>query len=94
MRETAAAPTGPRSRAWSTSSSASRRCEAGAKLLPWRTPRSAPGRSGATALAVLVLLVGAWLLLGVIGHVLSFLFSTLLLVVAIVAVIWALRILL
>ncbi len=47
-----------------------------------------------TVVAVLVLLVMGWLLLGVIGHVLSFLFSTLLLVVAVVAVIWALRILL
>jgi uncharacterized membrane protein len=44
--------------------------------------------------AALVLLVAGWLLLGVIGHVLSFLFSTLLLVLAVVAVIWALRILL
>lgn len=41
----------------------------------------------------MVLVVG-WLLLGVIGHVLSFLFSTVLLVLAIVAVIWALRVLL
>jgi len=49
---------------------------------------------GRTAVAVLVLLVGAWLLLGVIGHVLSFLFSTVLLVLAVVAVIWALRVLL
>jgi hypothetical protein len=53
------------------------------------------GRSfGRTVVAALVLLVGAWLLLGVIVHVLSFLFSTVLLVVAVVAVIWALRILL
>jgi hypothetical protein len=44
--------------------------------------------------AALVFLVAAWLLLGVIGHVLSFLFSTLLLVVAVVAVVWALRVLL
>ena len=44
--------------------------------------------------AALVLLVGAWLLLGVIGHVLSFLFSTVLLVCGVVAVIWALRVLL
>jgi hypothetical protein len=49
---------------------------------------------GRTALAALVFLVAAWLLLGVIVHVLSFLFSTVLLVVAVVAVIWALRILL
>jgi hypothetical protein len=47
-----------------------------------------------TVVAALVFLVAAWLLLGVIVHVLSFLFSTLLLVVAVVAVIWALRILL
>jgi hypothetical protein len=49
---------------------------------------------GRTAVAALVLLVAGWLLLGVIIHVLSFLFSTVLLVVAVVAVIWALRILL
>jgi hypothetical protein len=47
-----------------------------------------------TVVAALVLLVAGWLLLGVIGHVLSFLFSTFLLVVAVVAVIWALRALL
>jgi uncharacterized membrane protein len=47
-----------------------------------------------TVVAALVLLVAGWLLLGVIGHVLSFLFSTLLLVLAVVAVVWALRILL
>jgi hypothetical protein len=53
------------------------------------------GRSfGRTALAALVFLVAAWLLLGVIVHVLSFLFSTVILVVAVVAVVWALRILL
>ncbi|HSZ70560.1 MAG TPA: hypothetical protein VK756_09370 [Solirubrobacteraceae bacterium] len=53
------------------------------------------GRSfGRTVVAALVFLVAAWLLLGVIIHVLSFLFSTLLLVVAVVAVIWALRVLL
>jgi len=49
---------------------------------------------GRTAVAALVFLVAAWLLLGVIVHVLSFLFSTLLLIVAVVAVVWALRILL
>ncbi len=53
------------------------------------------GRSfGRTVVAALVFLVAAWLLLGVIVHVLSFLFSTVLLVVAVVAVIWALRVLL
>jgi len=49
---------------------------------------------GRTAIAALVLLVAGWLLLGVIIHVLSFLFSTVLLVVAVVAVIWALRVIL
>ncbi|MGO9488225.1 MAG: hypothetical protein ACLQBB_04255 [Solirubrobacteraceae bacterium] len=56
------------------------------------TPKT--GSFGRTAVAVLVLLVAAWLLIGVIGHVLSFLFSTLLLVLAVVALIWALRVLL
>ena len=49
------------------------------------------GSFGRTALAVLVLLVAAWLLIGVIGHLLSFIFSTLLLVVAVIAAIWALE---
>lgn len=49
---------------------------------------------GRTVVAALALLVGAWLLLGVIVHVISFLFSTLLLILAVVAVIWALRVLL
>ncbi len=49
---------------------------------------------GRTVVAALVFLVAAWLLLGVIVHVLSFLFSTLILIVAIVAVVWALRVLL
>ncbi len=49
---------------------------------------------GRTVVAALVLLVVGWLLLGVIIHVLSFLFSTVLLVVAVVAVVWALRVLL
>jgi uncharacterized membrane protein len=53
------------------------------------------GRSfGRTVLAALVFLVAAWLLLGVVVHVLSFLFSTFLLIVAVVAVVWALRVLL
>ncbi|HEY4812187.1 MAG TPA: hypothetical protein VIH71_14125 [Solirubrobacteraceae bacterium] len=47
-----------------------------------------------TAIAALVFLVAAWLLLGVIIHIVSFLFSIAVLVLAIVAVVWALRILL
>jgi uncharacterized membrane protein len=49
---------------------------------------------GRTVVAALVFLVAAWLLLGVIVHIISFLFSTLLLIVAVVAVVWALRVLL
>ncbi len=57
--------------------------------------QESPSKSfGKTVIAAMVLLVAAWLLLGVIGHILSFLFSTVLLVVAVIAVIWALRILL
>ncbi len=54
-----------------------------------------PSRSfGRTAVAILVLLVAAWVLFGFIAHVVSFLFSTVILVVAVVAVLWALKILL
>jgi hypothetical protein len=54
-----------------------------------------PSRSfGRTVVAALVFLVAAWLLLGFIIHIVSFLFSTVLLVVAVVAVVWALRVLL
>ena len=49
---------------------------------------------GRTAVAALVLLVGAWLLLHFVIGILSFLFSTLLLVVAVVAVVWELRVIL
>jgi len=56
--------------------------------------QSSPRSFGRTIVAALVFLVAAWLLFGVIIHVLSFLFSTLILVVAVVAVIWALRVLL
>jgi hypothetical protein len=55
---------------------------------------SQPRSFGRTVVAALVFLVAAWLLLGVVIHILSFLFSTVLLVVAVVAVVWALRVLL
>jgi hypothetical protein len=55
---------------------------------------SSPRSFGKTVVAALVFLVAAWLLLGVITHVLSFIFSTLLFIVAIAAVVWALRVLL
>jgi hypothetical protein len=55
---------------------------------------SQPRSFGRTVVAALVFLVAAWLLLGVIIHLVSFLFSTLVLVVAVVAIVWALRVLL
>ena len=59
------------------------------------TPSRSIGKSfGRTVVAALVFLVAAWLLLGVIVHVVSFLFSIAVLVLAVVAVIWALRVLL
>jgi hypothetical protein len=44
--------------------------------------------------AALVLLVAGWLLLGLVIHFVSFLFSTALFVIAVIAVVWALRVLL
>jgi hypothetical protein len=56
---------------------------------------STPSRSfSRTVMAALVLLVAGWLLIGPIIHLVSFLFSTVVLVVAVVAVLWALRVLL
>ncbi len=55
---------------------------------------SSPRSFGRTVVAALIFLVAAWLLLGFIIHIVSFLFSTLIFVVAVVAVIWALRVLL
>jgi hypothetical protein len=55
---------------------------------------SSPRSFGKTVVAALVFLVAAWLLLGVVIHVLSFIFSTLLFIVAVAAVVWALRVLL
>ena len=55
---------------------------------------SSPRSFGKTVVAALVFLVAAWLLLGVVIHVLSFVFSTLLFILAVAAVVWALRVLL
>jgi membrane protein required for beta-lactamase induction len=49
---------------------------------------------GRTALAAVIGLVAAYLLLGFIIHIVSFIFSTLIFIVAVVAVVWALRVLL
>ena len=45
-------------------------------------------------MAALIFLVAAWLLLGFVIHIVSFLFSTVIFIVAVVAVVWALRVLL
>jgi uncharacterized membrane protein len=56
---------------------------------------AAGGRSlGRTVIAVLILAVAAWILLHFVIHVVVFLASILVVVFAIVAVVWALRILL
>ncbi len=49
---------------------------------------------GRTVVAALIFLVAAWLLIGLIIHIVSFLLSTLVFIVAVVAVVWALRVLL
>jgi hypothetical protein len=49
---------------------------------------------GSTVVAVLVLIVAAWFALHFLFGILSFVFGTLLLVLLVVAVIWALRIIL
>jgi hypothetical protein len=49
---------------------------------------------GRTVVAVLIFLVAAYVLLHFVIGILSFLFSTVLLVLAIVAVVWALKVIL
>ena len=49
---------------------------------------------GRTVVAALILLVAVYVLFGLIIHVVSFLLSGLVFVVAVIAVIWALRVLL
>jgi len=44
--------------------------------------------------AVLVFLLAAWLLLGFVIHIVSAIFSTIVFVVAAIAVVWALKVLL
>jgi hypothetical protein len=58
-------------------------------------PATTSSRSfGRTVVAVLVFLIAAWLLFGLVIHLVSFIFSTLVFVVAVVAVVWALKVLL
>jgi hypothetical protein len=49
---------------------------------------------GRTIVAALIFLVAAWLLFGIIIHIVSFLLSTAVFIIAVVAVVWALRVLL
>ncbi|HWX95879.1 MAG TPA: hypothetical protein VNZ01_03420 [Solirubrobacteraceae bacterium] len=55
---------------------------------------SSPRSFGRTVVAALILIVAVYVLFGLIIHVVSFLLSGVLLVVAVVAVVWALRVLL
>jgi hypothetical protein len=49
---------------------------------------------GRTVVAAMIFLVAAWVLLGLIIHIVSFVLSAAVFLVAIVAVVWALRVLL
>jgi hypothetical protein len=58
------------------------------------TSESSSGSLGRTIVAVLILGVAVWFLLGFVIHIVGFLFSSLVFVVLIVAIVWALRVLL
>jgi hypothetical protein len=63
--------------------------------IPSSSGTSGSSRSlGRTVVAVLIFLVAAWLLLGFVVHIVSALLSTLVFIVAVVAVVWALKVLL
>ena len=49
---------------------------------------------GRTVVAALILIVAVWLLLGFVIHIVSFLFSTVVVVLLVFGIIWALRVLL
>ncbi len=57
-------------------------------------PQSSTGSMGRKIVAGLILIVAVWMLLGFVIHIVGFLFSSLVLVLLVVAVIWALRVLL
>jgi hypothetical protein len=62
--------------------------------LPSGSSRSVSTSVGRTVVAVLVLAVAAWLLLHVVIGIVTFLAGILVVVLAIVAVVWALRVIL
>ena len=55
---------------------------------------SSSGSLGRTIVAALILIVAVWFLLGFVIHIVGFIFSSLVFVVLVVAIIWALRVLL
>jgi hypothetical protein len=55
--------------------------------------REAAGDLGRKALALLVLLVAAWILFQIVLHVVAFLATIIVVVLAIVAIVWAIRVL-
>lgn len=59
-----------------------------------QTPTRSRGSFGRTVVAALVLIVAAWFVLHFLLGILSFIFSTVLLVLVVVAVVWALKVLL
>jgi hypothetical protein len=49
---------------------------------------------GRTVVAALVLLIAAWILVSFVIHIVSALFSTLVFIAAVIALVWAIRVLL
>jgi hypothetical protein len=49
---------------------------------------------GRTAVAAIIFLIAAWVLFGLIIHIVSVLFSTIVFILAVLAVVWALKVLL
>jgi hypothetical protein len=62
--------------------------------LPSGSSRASSGSIGRTVVAVLILAVAAWVLFHVVIGIVTFLAGILVVVVAIVAVVWALRVIL
>ena len=58
------------------------------------TNQSSSRSFGKTVVAALIFLVAAWLLLGFVVHIVSALFSTIVFILAVIAVVWALKVLL
>jgi hypothetical protein len=61
---------------------------------PTSESTSSSGSLGRTIVAALVLIVVGWLLLGFVIHIVSFLFSAVVVVLLVFGLVWALRVLL